>query len=212
MVIEYNKDLDCDNYKEKVEFAIEGADVAFVGMEHDLEKNIDGEIKKHMIARFNIYTLTDYGCIDDCDCNYIQNDGSMWKLRFLMNDGNLYNPYTDRCKECTKDFRSIKIELCEPIPFDCLKEGAIFWGPDRYLESMLEYDEERYHIKYKIQEWILYLKETVNVKVDPANLVRMDNEITASDRVRYNMILIGIKKIMRKLRVYNLGTSLTQRA
>ncbi|NMC75877.1 MAG: hypothetical protein GYA60_01055, partial [Candidatus Methanofastidiosa archaeon] len=46
-VVEYDKDLDCDNYQEEVEFAIEGADVAFVGMEHDLEKNIDGEIKKH---------------------------------------------------------------------------------------------------------------------------------------------------------------------
>ncbi|HOM95332.1 MAG: hypothetical protein GX941_01490 [Candidatus Methanofastidiosa archaeon] len=206
-VIEYNKDLDCDNYKEEVEFAIEGADVAFVGMEHDLEKNIDGEIKKHMIARFNIYTLTDYGCIDDCDCNYIQNDGSMWKLRFLMNDGNLYNPYTDRCKECTKDLRSIKIELCEPIPFDCLKEGAIFWGPDRYFRVYVEeYDEERYHIKYKIQRVdLIPKKETVNVKVDPANLVRMDNEITASDRVRYNMILIGNKENNEEIkRVYNL--------
>jgi hypothetical protein len=206
-VIEYNKDLDCDNYKEEVEFAIEGADVAFVGMEHDLEKNIDGEIKKHMIARFNIYTLTDYGCIDDCDCNYIQNDGSMWKLRFLMNDGNLYNPYVDRCQECTKDLRSIKIELCEPIPFDCLKEGAIFWGPDRYFRVYVEeYDEERYHIKYKIQRVdLIPKKETVNVKVDPANLVRMDNEITASDRVRYNMILIGNKENNEEIkRVYNL--------
>jgi len=206
-VIEYNKDLDCDNYKEEVEFAIEGADVAFVGMEHDLEKNIDGEIKKHMIARFNIYTLTDYGCIDDCDCNYIQNDGSKWKLRFLMNDGNLYNPYVDRCQDCTKDLRSIKIELCEPIPFDCLKEGAIFWGPDRYFRVYVEeYDEERYHIKYKIQRVdLIPKKETVNVKVDPANLVRTDNEIAASDRVRYNMILIGNKENNEEIkRVYNL--------
>ena len=161
-VIEYNKDLDCDNYKEEVEFAIEGADVAFVGMEHDLEKNIDGEIKKHMIARFNIYTLTDYGCIDDCDCNYIQNDGSMWKLRFLMNDGNLYNPYTDRCKECTKDLRSIKIELCEPIPFDCLKEAQYF-GPDRYFRVYVENtmkSDTTLNTRYK--EWILYLKRKLS--------------------------------------------------
>ena len=48
-------------------------------------------------------------------------------------------------------------------------------------------------------------KETVNVKVDPANLVRMDNEITASDRVRYNMILIGNKENNEEItRVYNL--------
>ncbi|MDX9798661.1 MAG: hypothetical protein RBT05_07380, partial [Bacteroidales bacterium] len=207
-VIEYNKDLDCDNYKEEVEFAIEGADVAFVGMEHDLEKNIDGEIKKHMIARFNIYTVTDYGCIDDCDCNYIQNDGSMWKLRFLMNDGNLYNPYVDRCQDCTKDLRSIKIELCEPIPFDCLKEGAVFWGPDRYFRVYVEdYDEEKYYIKYKIQSVDeIPKKEAVNVNVEPTNLIRIDKQITASDRAKYNMILIGNKDNNEEIkRVYDIG-------
>ncbi|OQC49581.1 MAG: hypothetical protein BWX56_01491 [Euryarchaeota archaeon ADurb.Bin023] len=48
-------------------------------------------------------------------------------------------------------------------------------------------------------------KETVNVKVDPANLVRTDNEIAASDRVRYNMILIGNKENNEEIkRVYNL--------
>lgn len=207
-VIEYNKDLDCDNYQEEVEFAIEGADVAFVGMEHDLEKNIDGDIKEHMIARFNIYTLIDYGCIDDCDCDYIQNDGSRWKLRFLMNDGNVYNPYVDRCQDCTKDLRSIKIELCEPIPFDCLKEGAVFWGPDRYFRVYVEdYDEEKYYVKYKIQRVDLVpKKETVNVKVEPTNLIRTDKQITASDRAKYNMILIGNKDNNEEIkRAYDLG-------
>lgn len=208
-VIEYNKDLDCDNYEEEVEFAIEGADVAFVGMEHDLEKNIDGEIKKHMIARFNIYTLIDYGCIDDCDCDYIQNDGSRWKLRFLMNDGNVYNSYVDRCQECTKDLRSIKIELCEPIPFDCLKEGTVFWGPDRYFRVYVEdYDEEKYYVKYKIQRVDeVPKKETVNVKVEPTNLIRTDKQITASDRAKYNMILLGNRDNNEEIkRIYDIGT------
>nr|MBP6933028.1 hypothetical protein [Methanofastidiosum sp.] len=83
----------------------------------------------------------------------------------------------------------------------------IFWGPDRYFRVYVEeYDEERYHIKYKIQRVdLIPKKETVNVKVDPANLVRMDNEITASDRVRYNMILIGNKENNEEIkRVYNL--------
>jgi len=207
-VIEYNKDLDCDNYQEEVEFAIEGADVAFVGMEHDLEKNIDGDIKEHMIARFNIYTLIDYGCIDDCDCDYIQNDGSRWKLRFLMNDGNVYSPYVDRCQDCTKDLRSIKIELCDPIPFDCLKEGAVFWGPDRYFRVYVEdYDEEKYYVKYKIQRVDLVpKKETVNVKVEPTNLIRTDKQITASERAKYNMILIGNKDNNEEIkRVYDIG-------
>ncbi|KYC50675.1 MAG: hypothetical protein AMQ22_01421 [Candidatus Methanofastidiosum methylothiophilum] len=207
-VIEYNKDLDCDNYREEVEFAIEGADVAFIGMEHDLEKNIDGEIKKHMLARFNIYTLIDYGCIDDCDCNYIQNDGSRWKLRFLMNDQNLYSPWVDRCVDCSKDKRSIKIELCEPIPFDCLKEGVVFWGPDRYFRVYVEdYDEEKYYVKYKIQRVDLVpKKETVNVKVEPTNLIRTDKQITVSDRAKYNMILIGNKDNNEEIkRIYDIG-------
>jgi hypothetical protein len=192
-VVEYNKDLDCDNYEEEVEFAIEGADVAFVGMEHDLEKNIDGEIKKNMIARFNIYSLTDYGCIDDCDCNYISNDGSKWKLKFLMNDGNVYNPYVDRCQDCTKDLRSIKIELCEPITFGCLKEGAVFWGPDRYFRVYVEdYDEEKQYVKYKVQRVNLLSDEKpINTSVDPKAMIKTDKEITSEDRAKYNMILIG---------------------
>jgi hypothetical protein len=207
-LIEYDKDLDCDNYEEEVEFAIEGADVAFVGMEHDLEKNIDGEIKKHMIARFNVYTLIDYGCIDDCDCGYITNDGSLWKLNFVMNDQNVYNPWNYRCTSCSKDLRSIKIELCEPIPFDCLKEGAVFWGPDRYFRVYVEdYDEEKYYVKYKIQRIDLVpKKETVNVKVEPTNLIRTDKQITAQDRVKYNMILIGNKDNNEEIkRVYEIG-------
>ncbi len=207
-VIEYNKDLDCDNYEEEVEFAIEGADVAFVGMGHDLEKNIDGEIKKHMIARFNIYTLIDYGCIDDCDCNYIQNDGSRWRLKFMMNDQNLYNPYVDRCQDCTKDLRSIKIELCEPIPFECLEEGAVFWGPDRYFRVYVEdYDEKKYYIKYKIQRVDqIPKKETINVKVEPTNLIKTDRQVTPQDRAKYNMILIGNNENNEEIkRVYELG-------
>ncbi|HOI76142.1 MAG TPA: hypothetical protein PLI06_00830 [Methanofastidiosum sp.] len=207
-IVEYNKDLDCDKLEEEVEFAIEGADVAFVGMEHDLEKNIDGEIKKHMIAKFNIYSLTDYGCIDDCDCNYISNDGSKWKLKFMINDGNVYSPWVDRCQDCTKDLRSIKIELCEPIPFDCLKEGAVFWGPDRYFRVYVEdYDEEKYYVKYKIQRVDLVpKKETVNVKVEPTNLIRTDKQITATDRAKYNMILIGNKDNNEEIkRVYDIG-------
>jgi len=195
-VVEYNKDLDCDNLEEEVEFAIEGADVAFVGMEHDLEKNIDGEIKKNMIARFNIYSLTDYGCIDDCDCNYISNDGSKWKLRFMMNDGNLYNPYVDRCSDCTKDLRSIKIELCEPITFGCLKEGAVFWGPNRYFRVYVEdYDDESQYVKYKVQRVNLFSDEKpVNTSADPKALIKTDKEITSEDRAKYNMILIGNKE------------------
>lgn len=194
-VVEYNKDLDCDNYEEEVEFAIEGADVAFVGMEHDLEKNIDGEIKKHMIARFNIYTLVDYGCIDDCDCGFITNDGAKWKLNFLMNDGNFYNPWVDRCAECTKDLRSIKIELCEPIKFDCLKEGSVFWGPNRYFRVHVEdYDAEKYYVKYKVQRVnLVATKETVVTKIQSTNLIRTDKAITPTDRAKYNMILIGNK-------------------
>ena len=207
-VVEYNKDLDCDNYKEEVEFAIEGADVAFVGMEKDLEKNINETIKEHMIARFNVYTLIDYGCINDCDCNYIQNDGSRWKLRFLMNDGNVYNPWVDRCQDCTKDLRSIKIELCDPIPFNCLKEGAVFWGPDRYFRVYVEdYDEEKYYVKYKIQRVDeIPKKETINVKVEPINLIRTDKQITATDRAKYNMILIGNKDNNEEIkRIYDIG-------
>jgi len=207
-VIEYNNDLDCDNYEEEVEFAIQGADVAFVGMEKDLEKNISGNVKEHMIAKFNIYTLTDYGCIDDCECGYIANDGSRWRLNFLMNDPNVYNPWVDRCDSCRKDLRSIKIELCDPIPFDCLKEGAVFWGPDRYFRVYVEdYDEEKYYVKYKIQRVDLVpKKETINVKVEPTNLIRTDKQITASDRAKYNMVLIGNKDNNEEIkRVYDIG-------
>lgn len=207
-VVEYDKDLDCDNYQEEVEFAIEGADVAFVGMEHDLEKNIDGEIKKHMIARFNIYTLIDYGCIDDCDCNYITNDGANWKLRFLMNDGNLYNPYVDRCQDCTKDLRSIKIELCDPIKFDCLKPGSVFWGPNRYFRVYVEdYDEEKFYIKYKIQRVnLIPTEETVITKVEATNLIRTDKQIQSTDRAKYNLILIGNTENNQEIkRLYDQG-------
>lgn len=207
-VIEYNKDLDCDNYEEEVEFAIESADIAFVGMEHDLEKNIDGEIKKNMIARFNVYTLIDYGCIDDCDCGYIANDGSSWRLNFLMNDPNVYNPWVSRCDNCKDDLRSIKIELCDPIPFKCLDESTIFWGPDRYFRVYVEdYDEEKYYIKYKIQRVDqIPKKETINVKVEPTNLIKTDRQITAQDRARYNMILIGNKYNNEEIkRVYDIG-------
>ncbi|HNR44489.1 MAG TPA: hypothetical protein PKH80_04915 [Methanofastidiosum sp.] len=207
-VIEYNKDLDCDNYQEEVEFAIQGGDIAFVGMEKDLEKNINGNVKEHMIAKLNIYTLMDYGCIDDCECGYIANDGSRWRLNFLMNDPNVYSPWIDRCDSCRKELRSIKIELCEPIPFDCLKEGAVFWGPDRYFRVYVEdYDEEKYYVKYKIQRVDeIPKKETVNVKVEPTNLIRTDKQITATDRAKYNMILIGNKDNNEEIkRVYDLG-------
>lgn len=211
-VVEYNKDLDCDNLEEEVEFAIEGADVAFVGMEHDLEKNIDGEIKKNMIARFNIYSLTDYGCIDDCDCNYISNDGSKWKLKFMMNDGNLYNPYVDRCSDCTKDLRSIKIELCEPITFGCLKEGAVFWGPNRYFRVYVEdYDEESQYVKYKVQRVNLFSDEKpVNTSADPKALIKTDKEITSEDRAKYNMILIGNKETNLEIERLNMQGDYTE--
>ncbi|NMC77646.1 MAG: hypothetical protein GYA60_10205, partial [Candidatus Methanofastidiosa archaeon] len=171
-------------------------------------KNIDGEIKKHMIARFNIYTLIDYGCIDDCDCNYITNDGANWKLRFLMNDGNLYNPYVDRCQDCTKDLRSIKIELCDPIKFDCLKAGSVFWGPNRYFRIYVEdYDEEKFYLKYKIQRVnLIPTEETVVTKVEATNLIRTDKQIQSTDRAKYNLILIGNTENNQEIkRLYDQG-------
>jgi hypothetical protein len=164
-VYEVDIDADFDGKADEVEFAIECTDIPFLGAQGNAW------------ARFNIYTLTDYGVLfpQCCDTPFFEDDVAAWYLEILKKG----------------DLGYIMVNVCDPFDIHCLKPGDIIYGP-RHLAriEIVEITDSNVTCLFQLMK-IVETDVKGKADVEPSSLLRLASEVTDDDFTRYNLILIG---------------------
>ncbi len=164
-VYEVDIDADLDGKADEVEFAIECTKIPFLG------------VQGNSWARFNIYTLTDYGVLFPmcCDTPFFENDVAKWDLEIFKRG----------------DLGYILVKVCDPFDIRCLEPGDIIYGP-RHLTRIEIVDITDTHVKFKFQFMKLVETEVDGERrIEPSSLVFLASEVTEKELKLYNLILIG---------------------
>ena len=164
-VYEVDVDADLDGRADEVEFAIECTKIPFLG------------VQGNAWARFNVYTLTDYGVLFPmcCDTPFFENDVAKWDLEIFKRDNLGY----------------ILVKVCDPFDIRCLEPGDLIYGP-RHLTRLEIVDITNTHIIFKFQFMKTIETEVEGERrIEPSSLVWLASEVTEKELTQYNVIVIG---------------------
>lgn len=165
VVYEIDVDADFDGRDREVEFAIECTKIPFLG------------VQGNFWARFNIYTLTDYGVLfpQCCDTPFFEDDVARWDLEIFKKNNLGY----------------IMVKVCDPFDIHCLKPGDIIYGP-RHFTRVKILNITKTHVHFSFQYMHIVKEEVEGItKIEPTSLLRLASEITKRDLQTFNVLLVG---------------------
>jgi hypothetical protein len=164
-VYEVDVDADFDGRADEVEFAIECTKIPFLG------------VQGNAWARFNVYTLTDYGVLFPmcCDTPFFEDDVAKWDLEIFKRG----------------DLGYVLVKVCNPFDIRCLEPGDLIYGP-RHLTRIEIVDSTNTHVTFKFQYMKIIETEVEGERsIEPTSLVWLASEVTEKELYQYNVILIG---------------------
>ncbi|MGD2250110.1 MAG: S-layer protein [Candidatus Methanofastidiosia archaeon] len=165
VVYEVDIDADFDGRAHEVEFAIECTKIPFLG------------VQGNFWARFNIYTLTDYGVLfpQCCDTPFFEDNINQWDLEIFKKNNLGY----------------IMVKVCNPFDIHCLEPGDIIYGP-RHLTRVKIIDVTKTHVHFYFQYMKIVKKDVEGItKIEPTSLLKLASEVTKRDLQTYHVILVG---------------------
>lgn len=164
-VYEVDVDADFDGKAEEVEFAVECTKIPFLG------------VQGNAWARFNIYTLKDYGVLYPmcCEPPFFEDEAAAWNLE-IFKEGDLGYVY---------------VKVCDPFDIACLKPGDIIYGP-RHLARINIVSVTSTKVTFLFQFMKVVTTEVKGEReVEPSSLLRLARDVTEEELRKYNLILIG---------------------